>query len=428
MTAPNPAPQQPRWPHIVVGAGMSGLAAAWYTARSGRETLVLEASAAAGGCMHSHRFPGLGDYWVEAGSHSCFNSYGNLLRILEELGLLARATAKAKHPYRLWREGRRRAALTALHPLELLCALPRLPGRKKAGATVREYYAAVLGQRNYRDLLGPAFRSIICQPADDVPAETLFRKKPRRKDVLRDFTFPGGLGEVSAALATTPGVTVQTGRNVTACHSHGGGFEVHCADGSRHAAAAVTLALPPDRAAPLLTAVAPDAAAIAARVAMAEIDSQLLVFARGDLSIEAIAGLISIDGSFLSAVSRDFLAHPDWRGFAFHFPGGVLDETARIAEGCAALGVDSGRLRASAAVHHRLPALRRGHGERIAALDRAIAAAPGGEGLGVTGNWFLGVSLEDCVSRSRAEHERRFGAIAAPPGTPAAPVLARTSG
>jgi protoporphyrinogen oxidase len=45
----------------------------------------------------------------------------------------------------------------------------------------------------------------------------------------------------------------------------------------------------------------------------------------------------------------------------------------------------------------------------IESLDRALA---GGK-LGVTGNWFLGVSIEDCVTRSRAEHERRFGALAA---------------
>ena len=407
---------------------MSGLAAAWYTARSGLETLVLEAAPAPGGCMHSHRFPELEDYWVEAGSHSCFNSYGNLLLILEELGLLARATAKAKFPYRLWREGRRSSALSALHPLELLCALPRLPGRKKAGATVREYYGALLGQRNYRDLLGPAFRSIICQPADDVPAETLFRKKPRRKDVLRDFTFPNGLGEVPAALAAAPGITVETGRAATACHPRDGHFEVVCEDGSRYEAAAVTLALPPDRTAALLASVAPAAAAVAGQITLAEIDSQLLVFERDDLSIEPIAGLISIDGAFLSAVSRDFLEHPRWRSFAFHFPGGALDEAARIAEACSALTADPGRLRGTASVHHLLPALRKGHGDRIAALDRAIAAAPGGERLGVTGNWFLGVSLEDCVSRSRAEHERRFGAIAPTPCSPAALISDRTTG
>jgi protoporphyrinogen oxidase len=391
----------------VVGAGISGLSAACYAAGSGRKTLVLEATERAGGCMHSHAFPALGDYWVEAGSHSCFNSYGNLLAILEAQGLLERATAKAKLRYRLWRDGRRRPALSALHPLELLTALPRLAGAQKAGASVRDYYAAVFGKKNYRDLLGPAFRSIVCQEADHFPAETLFRRKPRRKDVLRDFTLPAGLEEIPRALAATPGVTVHTEQAVTAAGGGGDGFTLHCADGSRYRASALTLALPPDRAAPLLDALAPDAAVAARGTGMAEIDSQLLVFDREDLTIEPLAGLISIDGPFLSAVSRDFLAHPTLRGFAFHYPGGALDETARINAACEALGVEPRRLKASTAVQHRLPALRPGHGERVAAIDRALA----GSMLGVTGNWFLVVSLEDCVSRSREEHERRFGRL-----------------
>jgi protoporphyrinogen oxidase len=61
-------------------------------------------------------------------------------------------------------------------------------------------------------------------------------------------------------------------------------------------------------------------------------------------------------------------------------------------------------------VRNRLPALRKGHADRVAELDRALAGGP----LGLTGNWFLGVSIEDCVTRSRGEHERRFGPLPAP--------------
>jgi protoporphyrinogen oxidase len=43
----------------------------------------------------------------------------------------------------------------------------------------------------------------------------------------------------------------------------------------------------------------------------------------------------------------------------------------------------------------------------IGQLDRVLA---GGK-LAITGNWFLGVSIEDCVTRSRSEHERMFGRL-----------------
>lgn len=391
--------------HLVIGAGISGLSAAHYAARSGRSTLVLEADARPGGCMHTHAFPELGGYWVEAGSHSCFNSYGNLLGIMDELGILSRATAKAKQSYKLWQGGARKSIVSALHPFELVRSLPKLFGGDKAGASVREYYGRGLGRKNYRDLFGPAFRSVICQPADDFPAEALFRKKPRRKDVLRSFTMPEGLSEIPQAIAAAPGITLATGATATAVAREGEGFSVTCADGSRHVADWLTLAVPPDVAAGLLTDTAAEAAAIIGEIGMAEIDTQLLVFDKSDLGVDALAGFISVDGDFLSAVSRDFLDHPQLRGFAFHFPGDRLDEQARIEAACHALDAQPERLRAAASVRNRLPALRKGHAEQVAALDRALT----GDRLGITGNWFLGVSIEDCVTRSRSEHERRFG-------------------
>jgi protoporphyrinogen/coproporphyrinogen III oxidase len=401
--------QQPT--HIVIGAGISGLCAAHYAAAAGHEVLVLEAAPRPGGCMYSHHFEDLNGYWIEAGSHSCFNSYGNLLDIMEQRGILGRATAKGKQSYRLWRGGKRKSVLSALHPLELLRSLPTLFRTEKAGASVREYYGAGLGEKNYRDLFGPAFRSVICQPADDFPAEALFRKKPRRKDVLRSFTMPEGLGEIPRALSDAPGVSLKTGCNVTAVRPDAEGFAVTCADGSAHRADWLTLAVPPDVAARLLAKVAPEAARLVGGIGMAEIDTQLLVLDKADVGVDALAGFISVDGSFLSAVSRDFLDHPELRGFAFHFPGDALDEPARIAAACQALAADPARVKAQASVRNRLPALRKGHAELVTALDRALA----GGRLGLTGNWFLGVSVEDCVTRSRAEHERRIGAVAALP-------------
>ena len=114
------------YPHIVVGGGISGLSAAHYAAQAGVDTLLLEREGRLGGCMQTHTFTQLGGFWVEAGSHSCFNSYGNLLQIMERLDLLGKTTAKAKQGYRLWRDGERKSVLSALHVPELLLSLPRL--------------------------------------------------------------------------------------------------------------------------------------------------------------------------------------------------------------------------------------------------------------------------------------------------------------
>jgi oxygen-dependent protoporphyrinogen oxidase len=188
-----------------------------------------------------------------------------------------------------------------------------------------------------------------------------------------------------------------------------GGYRIRCADGSDYRCDWLTLAVPPDIAAGLLATAAPEAAGIVGGIGMAEIDTQVLVLDKTDVGVDDLAGFISVDGAFLSAVSRDFLADDSLRGFAFHFPGDALDETARIQAACEALAASPAQVRAKTCVRNRLPALRKGHMDVIESLDRALA---GGK-LGVTGNWFLGVSIEDCVTRSRAEHERRFGALAA---------------
>jgi protoporphyrinogen/coproporphyrinogen III oxidase len=48
--------------------------------------------------------------------------------------------------------------------------------------------------------------------------------------------------------------------------------------------------------------------------------------------------------------------------------------------------------------------LRAGHSELVERIDALLA----GGRLAITGNWFLGVSIEDCLTRSRRELERLF--------------------
>ena len=395
---------QQHHPHIVVGGGISGVSAAHFAARAGVETLVLEATGRLGGCMQTYAFPSLQGFWVEAGSHSCFNSYGNLLQVMEETGILANATAKEKQSYYLWRGGKRASILSALHFGELIRSLPRLFARQKSECSVAEYYGRGFGGRNYRDLFGPAFRSVICQDADEFPADALFRKKPRRKDVLRSFTMPTGLADIPEGVGRQPKITVRQDSPVVRI-SEGSGYTVELADGTSLHCDTVTLAVPPDVAARLLRGCLDTAADLLADIGVAEIDTLVMAFDKTGLSVPEMAGLISVDGPFLSAVSRDFLRDPRYRGFAFHFPGGALSESARVQTACTALETSPDNAAAIAHTRNRLPSLRKGHAKVVDALDASLR----GHRIGLTGNWFLGVSNEDCVTRSRSEHERLFG-------------------
>jgi protoporphyrinogen oxidase len=393
--------------HIVVGGGISGLGLAHRTARRGVATLVLERSESAGGCIKSLAFTALGDFWVEAGSHTCFNSYGNLIDILADLGMLDQLIPKAKLSYFLWDGGERKSVFSALHPLEMAFSLPRLFVRKKAGQSVSTFYRAALGRRNYEDLFGPAFRAVICQDADAFPAELLFRRKPRRKEINRSFTLGGGLSDIPRAIAEQSGLEVRTGQSVVGLRRRSnGGFRLSLESGDAFDCEYLTLAVPPDVAAHLLATDMAELAALVGRIGVAEIESLALCLATEHLPhLPPLAGLIAVDDAFYSMVSRDYLPHRTWRGFSFHFRPGILSSDAQADRCCKALGIARGQIAAMEAARNRLPALRTGHADLVRRIDAALS----GTRLAITGNWFLGVSIEDCLMRSQQEYERLFG-------------------
>lgn len=392
--------------HIVIGGGISGLGLAHRAHRAGVSTLVLERGDQVGGCMNSRTFEGCGGFWTEAGSHTCFNSYGHLIDTLADLDLLGQLTAKGKVSYSLWQGGRRRSIVSALHPFQLVGSLPRLFTAKKAGSSVSEYYGRGLGRANYRDVFGPAFRAVICQEPDDFPADLLFRRKPRRKDVLRSFTLAGGLSDIPAAIAAQAGLEVQTGVQVNVISRDGEGFRVATAGSDEHRCRSLTLAVPPDVAAALLPPELAGLRAAIGEIAVAEVESVALCVPAAHLAhLPPMAGLIAVDDAFYSMVSRDYLPDPDHRGFAFHFRPGALEPDAQVEHICRVLGVREDRIAGLARVINRLPALRVGHGERVGRIDGLLA----GTRLAVTGNWFQGVSVEDCLTRSHQEFQRLFG-------------------
>jgi protoporphyrinogen oxidase len=391
--------------HIVIGGGISGLGMAHRSAKLGVATLVLEASGRVGGCMNSQTFPECGDFWIEAGSHTCFNSYGHLLDSLSDLGLVEQVTPKAKLRYSLWLGGERKSVLSSLHPLELAVCLPKLLRSRKAGRRVADYYGGVLGQKNYRDLFGPAFRAVICQEPDDFPADLLFRRKPRRKEVARSFTFPGGLSDIPRAICAQDLLSVRTGQRAERVLRDADAFRVRLTDGSELASRHLTLAVPPDAAANLLPEDLKHLRATIGEIGLSQIDTVAVCVPLEALAhLPPLAGLIAVDDAFYSMVTRDYLADERFRGFAFHFRPGAMGKDGQVERICEVLGIETGQIAGIARVGNRLPALRAGHGEIVDEIDSALE----GTRLAITGNWFMGVSIEDCLTRSHQEFERLF--------------------
>ncbi|HKA91145.1 MAG TPA: FAD-dependent oxidoreductase [Haliangiales bacterium] len=392
---------------LVIGGGIAGLTFAAEAARTGRSVLLVEKSAELGGCLATR--PARDGFWIELGAHTCYNSYGTFLALLDGLGLLGELQARGK-PVLRFLDGdgilpgkNLGALLRRMNPLRAALALPMAAFSRPNGKTVRQYYGGLVGANNYARALGPMLAAVPCQPADDFPADMLFKKRARRKDVMRSFTLRRGLGSVAAAVAALPGVTARTGVAAAALERAGGRFVATLDDGSRAEARLVALAVPPAAAAGLLGGVAPDAAAAAAKIGAAAVDSVGAVVAAEKCPLPYATFFIPVGDGFYSIVTRDVVPHPSLRGFAFHFkPGAAPAE--RLARVCKVLRVDRKDLVDVWEKRSVLPSPVLGHHATVAAFDAALAPD-----IAAAGNWFAGLSIEDCVSRARAEWRRLAG-------------------
>jgi protoporphyrinogen oxidase len=384
---------------VVLGAGISGLCLAHRVARAGRQVLVLEAAAEAGGCVRSERQPA--GFWFEMGTHTLYNSYGSLLSIIDELGLRDRMLARRKAPFRLLVDGKLRSIPSQLSLTELFASAWHAFSERKQGQTVANYYGKLVGQRNWKHVFAPLFAAVLSEPADNFPAEILFKKRTRRKDIQRSFTFAGGIQALTDRIAAQPGVTLRTNAAARTIARAGGNFVVEIAGGDRVFARRLALALPAPEAARLLAPITPEIATALARIQTAPIESVGVVAEARHLRLPRLAGIVPVNDTFFSVVTRDVVPDDRLRAFTFHFRAGLtLDE--RIDRVCAVTGLARDQLVCVATHATSLPSLALGHKEIAQEIDRHLP----GSGLYITGNYFGGLAIEDCSLRSAKEAER----------------------
>jgi oxygen-dependent protoporphyrinogen oxidase len=272
----------------------------------------------------------------------------------------------------------------------------------KQGRTTRDYYAGVVGARNYRRVLAPFLSAVPSQNVDDFPAEgpgSLFKRRPRRKDVIKSFTLDGGLSVVADAVMAA-GVEVRTSTPARDIARAGAGFSVRT-DAGGLTSARLALACAPSVAGVLLGPSFPELARVVGRIASARVETLGVAVRREATELPELAFVVPASDIFWSAVTRDPVPDPAWRGFAFHFrPGHARAE--RLSRVSQVLGVpESGFADLSERVT-ALPAPTVGHAGVVAEIDRLLA----GSRLSLTGNYFAGLAIEDCVLRSRAEWRR----------------------
>lgn len=388
---------------VVVGAGISGLSLAYYCVQAGLKTTLLEKGDATGGSFSSPRYSAGGrEFWLELGAHTCYSSYQNLLGIVESCGLTVSITPRAKVPFSLYMDGQVKSLVSSLNIPELLVSGPKIFSLKKNGQTVKSYYSQIVGQKNYRDVISHFFNAVPSQVTDDFPADMMFKSREKRKDVLKNYTFAEGLQSVARAISAKSGLNVFTGREVVSLREENGQYVVVTKDGMEYGAKVLGLALPSAESSKLLGTVSREIAGHLGLLKAATVDSVGVVIKKENLAMKPVAALISPNDIFFSAVSRDTVPDDSYRGFAFHFRPG-LDEKKKMTRICEVLGIGPSRIEKTFTRVNTVPSLRLGHHEWHEKIDTLLK---GKKNLLLSGNYFGGMAIEDCVSRSKAEFER----------------------
>ncbi len=453
---------------IVVGGGISGLAAAWAGAAAGLDVTVLEASPLIGGKLRTEQVGGLD---LDVGAESMLTTRPEALQLIDELGLTGDRIAPLTTSAKIRAGGRNHAlpartmmgipsdvdaarASGALSP-DALAMIEAEPGRDPlppltddvaVGALVRDR----LGDEVLDRLVEPLLGGVYSGRAD---ALSLRATVPKLADALADggslvlaarvvtgagtrapgagsiFTsLRGGVGRLPAALAGSGRFTVRTSATVRELTRTPTGFALTVGAvpaAERLEADAVVVALPPAKAARLLRSVAPAAAgelgqidsASSAIVALAfdGIDvpegSGLLVGAGERLAVKALT--LSTNKWPLDAGPRTVLRASVGRAgetTALQLPD---DDLVRLVRhelrpliGVTAEPVDAVVTRWGGG----LPQYGVGHVERIARVRADVARVPG---LAVCGAAFDGVGVPACIASARAAVARVVTDLAA---------------
>ncbi len=438
---------------VVVGGGISGLAAAWRLRERGLEVVVLEAGDRTGGKIHSEATAG--GWLVEHGPNGFLDSRKPVLELARDAGLgadLVPAADIAEHRY-LYLRGRLRpiptsppaflrSDLLSIRGRLRLMAEPLVPARKdESDESVYDFASRRIGAEAASTLVDPMVSGIY---AGDVKRLSLRAAFPRlhalesehgslvrgmiarRKQTTgspsgpggRLTSFEGGMSALTSALATGLGDAVQTGRPATALERRKSRWHVSAAGGDPVACDAVVLCIPADASARLVGPLAPaatrplesipyaPAAVIAVGYRTIDLPRPLDGFGYlipsgerrrvlGVLWTSAIFDGRAPDGHKLLRVIVGGARHPDLLD---------LDDEALLAVVREELAITLGHLPAPAFSRivrwpRAIPQYTLGHTERVRDAEGAIAPQ---DGLFLGGNGLYGVSLADCVARADA--------------------------
>lgn len=447
---------------LIIGAGISGLSAAWFLRRRGCQVRVLEAEPRAGGSIATERRDG---FLVELGPNTTLQRPGReedaIGRLVSQLGLddrLLEANPAGKKRFVL-RNGRLQALpgsppaflATALFSWRAKLRLLREPfiGRGKTEETIAEFVERRLG----REFLDYAVDPFVSGVYAGTPRELSARAAvPRIHEIEsrygslirgaialgkaakgagmpagRQISFDEGMAVLPEAIAAKlPEDSVATGHRVTAIEPSSGGWEIAWtrADGGqgRERGDSVVIALPAAATADLIAPLSETAALALRGIDHAPIVTMGLGYARAQIAhpldgfgflVPRPEGMRSLGGLFSSTLFPG--RAPEDHVLITGFIGGTTDREAvalgdeevfgrLAADLAAALGIEGDPVfRSLTRYEAAIPQYTLGHLDRIEEIDRALDDHAG---LFLRASWRDGISVADCVRNGEKLAER----------------------
>ncbi|MFA7692056.1 MAG: protoporphyrinogen oxidase [Candidatus Hydrogenedentes bacterium] len=433
---------------IVIGAGVSGLCAAYYLRKALGEdaVLTLEASSCPGGTTRSDQQAG---YTLDWGSNGFLDREPLTLAWAKDLGLesdtLKANTAAAKRF--IYRNDRLHevqmppgfflSSLLSLRGRLRLCCEPLIKQKRDdTEESVFEFAARRIGKEAAQIMVGSMVLGIYGGNAKELSMRHCF---PRMVKMEQDHgglfkallairrkrgaspmgppgvltTFKGGIGALPELAAKTLHKQIRYNAKVTEVTKREGGYEVHLEQGERLAAQAVVLATPAHAAAAISASLHADAADALAAIPYAGLNVACLGYRR-----DAVAHDLNGFGFLVPRGQGLRLLGCIWTSTLFPFEAPQGSVLLRVMVGGASdpdavhlsdeetlalvrkeldplLGLQ-GEPELSCVYRHprAIPQYTLGHGKRLKTIEDAEKALPG---LVFAGNAYYGIGLNDCV-------------------------------
>jgi oxygen-dependent protoporphyrinogen oxidase len=454
---------------VVVGGGISGLAAAWFLAADGASVLVLEAAGQVGGKLRTGPVAGIP---VDLGAEAMLARRPEGLDLLAAAGLSGERIAPLTTAARVRAGGalhplpagtvmgipgdadaaRASGALTA-HAVGRIRAEPDLPGLPPlsddvaVGALVRERLGNEIADRLLEPLLGGVYAgradalslratvpalaarladggSLVRAVADVAGAGT---RAPADTPVFASLR--GGLGRLPEALASSGRFDVRTGVLVRSIRRREGGFLLDCGPVPQPElidADAVVVAVPPAKAARLLAELAPVAAAELRGIEAASVAIVTVAFPRLELPVGSglLVGVregLAVKGVTVSSQKWPIPAVADAGLTVLRASLGRAGDTAVLQRDDSELVALARRdLRTLLGIEEKpvdalvtrwgggLPQYAVGHLDRVARIRADVARVPN---LAVCGAAFDGLGIPACIASAQAAVARIAPAV-----------------